>query len=378
MQPRLLHIVSFDNPYPPVYGGVIDVFYKLKALHGLGFEIYLHCFVDQDQPPHPELLRYAKEVHFYRRKKKQSSYKWFSIFPFAVYSRYKKELYVNLKKVNAPILFEGQQSSYVARKHDFGDRKMLIRLHNLEANYFLGQARSATNWFKKAAYFSEYVKYSWFQRDLKKFDAVLALSRFEQHAARQYSDNVFYVPVFHGNEAVAELSGFGKYAIYHGDLRLADNRRAAKFLIEVFHQIPDYPLVIASSGHGDFIKPLITGTRNISYTDIDNDNPAHLTQLLADAHINVMLSFQESGTKLKAVYALFRSRYCIINKNMLDDENLRGLCTMAETQQDFVDAVNLLKTQPFDQTFRRKEVLAEILDDRKNATEILNIINDWP
>jgi len=31
-----LHIISFNIPYPPDYGGVMDVFYKIKALHDLG------------------------------------------------------------------------------------------------------------------------------------------------------------------------------------------------------------------------------------------------------------------------------------------------------------------------------------------------------
>ena len=39
-----LHIVSFNVPYPPDYGGVIDVFYKIKALSELGIKIHLHCF----------------------------------------------------------------------------------------------------------------------------------------------------------------------------------------------------------------------------------------------------------------------------------------------------------------------------------------------
>ena len=34
-----LHIVSFDVPFPPNYGGVIDVYYKCKHLHQLGIEI---------------------------------------------------------------------------------------------------------------------------------------------------------------------------------------------------------------------------------------------------------------------------------------------------------------------------------------------------
>jgi len=374
MQPRPLHIVSFDNPYPPVYGGVIDVYYKLKALHALGFEIYLHCFVDHKIEPDAHLESLTKQVHFYRRKKKQSGYKLLSIYPFAVYSRYRKELYSNIQKVEAPVLFEGQQTSFLAKKHDLKDRKLLLRLHNLEANYFFGQARSETNWFKKAAYFSEFVKYSLYQRDLKRYDAVLALSHYEEKAAKHYTDKVIYVPVFHGNGHVSPLSEFGKYAIYHGDLRLADNRRAAKFLISVFKKIPDYPLVVASGKHGGFVDKLIADAPNISYIEIDNNDPNHLTRLLADAHINVMLSFQESGTKLKAVNSLFRSRFCIINKNMLDDESLRGLCTMAETQQEFIAAINHLKSQPFADGAKREAVLHAILDDHQNALKIAELL----
>ena len=39
-----LHIISFTIPYPPNYGGAIDVFYKIKALHSAGVKVHLHCF----------------------------------------------------------------------------------------------------------------------------------------------------------------------------------------------------------------------------------------------------------------------------------------------------------------------------------------------
>lgn len=373
MERRPLHIVSFDNPYPPVYGGVIDVFYKLAALHALGYDIYLHCFVDDDVKP-PEMLRkFTKEVFFYRRKKKQNSYKMLSIFPFAVRSRYHKDLFVNVMSIDAPILFEGQQTTFLASRHDLSGRKVVLRLHNLEANYFLGQSRSEENWFRKVAYFAEFLKYRRYQSELTKFDAILALSHFEQEQAKKYNEHVVYVPVFHGNVSVAELSGFGKYAFYHGDLRLADNRRAVKFLIGVFRQIPDYPLLIASGGHGEFVETLIKNIPNISQVTIDNSDPGHLTRLLADAHINVMLSFQESGTKLKLVNALYRSRFCVINKNMVDDENLRSLCTMAETKADFIAAVNALKDKPYD-SGKRGTVLKKVLDDAENARKIQSVL----
>ena len=44
MPDKHLHIISFDIPYPPNYGGVIDVYYKIRTLHKLGIKIHLHCF----------------------------------------------------------------------------------------------------------------------------------------------------------------------------------------------------------------------------------------------------------------------------------------------------------------------------------------------
>ncbi|RZJ28406.1 MAG: glycosyltransferase [Flavobacterium sp.] len=367
MEDRRLHIISFDNPYPPVYGGVLDVFFKVRALHKIGFEIYLHCFVDSDRGADDELKKLVKEVHFYRRNKRKSALKLLSPYPFAVHSRYSKDLVANLEKVKAPILFEGQHTTFVTTLHEFPNRKMVLRLHNLEANYYLGQSRSETNHIKKTAYFSEYLKYTFFQKDIAKFDAVLALSRFEFESAKQYNKNMFYIPVFHGNETVANLSEFGKYAFYHGDLRLADNRRAARFLIKAFKKIPDYNLLIASGNDGG-LTSLIADVPNVSFVSFENHD--ELAKLLEDAHINVMLSFQESGTKLKLVNALYNSRFCVINKNMIDDHSVRELCTMAETEQDFVNAVNDLKDKPYADTSRRQKVLDAVLNDVENARKI--------
>ena len=39
-----LHIVSFNVPWPANYGGVMDVFYRLRALSRAGLRIHLHCY----------------------------------------------------------------------------------------------------------------------------------------------------------------------------------------------------------------------------------------------------------------------------------------------------------------------------------------------
>ena len=39
-----LHIVTFNVPWPADYGGVIDVYYRVKALSEMGVRVHLHCY----------------------------------------------------------------------------------------------------------------------------------------------------------------------------------------------------------------------------------------------------------------------------------------------------------------------------------------------
>ena len=57
-----LNVVSFDVPFPPNYGGVIDVYYKLVALRDSGVKIYLHAFVYGRQPS-PQLEQICEKVY---------------------------------------------------------------------------------------------------------------------------------------------------------------------------------------------------------------------------------------------------------------------------------------------------------------------------
>ncbi|MET0760416.1 MAG: hypothetical protein ABWZ56_08340 [Flavobacterium sp.] len=372
MQNKKLHIISFDNPFPPVYGGVIDVFYKIKALHELGIEIYLHCFIDEIKEENSVLKQYVKEVYYYKRNKK-NIFKLLSRFPFAVVSRYHKALISNINNVEAPILFEGLQTTFAMHEHHFKNRKLMLRLHNLEANYFSGLAKSETNLAKRTLFGLEATKYKSYQKIISKFDATFTLSVSETNYVQEHFGNANYIPVFHGNETVVKLSEFGKFALYHGDLRMADNKRAVAFLIKVFKKIPDYKLVIASGCGADFVKNKIITTSNVSFVSIENQE--HLNQLLEEAHLNVMLSFQQSGTKLKLINSLYKSRFCIINRNMVDDENVRNLCEMAESKAEFINVVNRLKNQPYLDNNRREKVLFEVLDDSKNAKKLMEFID---
>lgn len=367
---KKLHIISFDNPFPADYGGVIDVFYKIKALHQHGIKIYLHCFYQDRNHVSETLKKYTEAVYLYPKKRKISYL--FSSFPMSVISRFDKKILDNISKIKAPILIEGLQSSMIVNYLDVNKSDIYLRLHNLESNYYAGMGKNETSFLKKWLYKLEAKKYKKYEEKISLFKHVFSLSSFEFHEVRRKNDNQTYLPVFHGNEVNSNLSQFGEFALYHGDLRLADNKKAASFCISLFKKITDYKLIIASSNGKDFIENLIEKSPNIEFIELKDNS--HLEELLEKAHINILMSFQKSGTKLKIIKALHRSRFCLINQNMVDDEKILDLCTLANTEKEFTEAIQLLKYKPYSDNDRRKTVLKKVYDDSENAQTLINTI----
>lgn len=370
MQKKRLHIISFDNPFPPNYGGVVEVFYKIKALHAIGIEIYLHCFVDEIPTEYKALKEVAKEVFFY--KKNKNPLLFFSSLPLSVRVRDNKKLIENITKINAPILFEGHKTTYWVSKKQLAGFDKYIRLHNLEDLYFSGLASSENSLLKKILYHFEAKKYVKYNSVLSSFIKVFSLSKFENEVTNDQFKNSIYIPVFHGNENVNELSGTGKYALYHGDLRASDNKKSVEFLIDIFKDIKDLDLIIASSSGEQFVTSKIKNIHNISFVKIQDFE--HLKELFTDAQINFSISFQKSGTKLKLLNALFNSRFSIINENIIDDEKITSLCEIASTRDEFISKINDLKNKNFDDFDRRKAILETYMNDVENAHKLAKII----
>ena len=276
MQDKSIHIISFDNPFPPVYGGVIDVFYKIKALHGLGYKIFLHCFVAKIPQDSPELSAITAKVYFY--KSSINPLLFFSRLPYSVVSRNHKQLLHNLQVNDAPILYENLKTTFLIHEKKLENRRNILRLQNIEQDYFFGISKSEHSYLRKVSFYFEALKYKRYEKVIKKFNHVLAISNFEHNYISSKFNNSTYIPVFHGNAKVVDLDGFGKYAFYHGDLNTADNREVVRFLISVFKEIPDYKLLIAAGVNAAFVTELIKDHTNIEFISFHDFK--HLQQLM--------------------------------------------------------------------------------------------------
>ena len=95
-----LHIVSFDVPWPADYGGVIDVFYKVKALAEIGVRIHLHCF-EYGRAEAPELAEICESVHYYKRD--TGKHQLLSSLPYVVHANARTRLTVKSSPPPAPV-----------------------------------------------------------------------------------------------------------------------------------------------------------------------------------------------------------------------------------------------------------------------------------
>ncbi len=373
MENKNLHIISFNIPFPANYGGVIDVFYKIKALHDQGISIILHAF-EYGREQSPELEKYCTQVYYYHRSTNIT--KQFSKLPFIVKTRNVNELLRNLKKDGHPILFEGLHTCYFLNHPDLAKRKKYIRMHNVEWQYYDHLAKMESNILKKTYFKLESEKLRFFENKIKNVNGVLAISKMDENYFKEkYSKiSTHYIPAFHPNERVEIKEGRGEYILFHGDLSVKDNEQAAIFLLEKIMQNVDYQLVIAGLNPSGKLKSLVEKTENVKLEA--NVSNKEMESLIKNAHVNILLSFQSAGMKLKLLNALFKGRFCVVNDFMVKNTGLEDLCFVGKSSEDFQKILREVFQKEFsaNEILKRKEKLEIDFSNQKLASKIKNLI----
>lgn len=369
MKNKALHIVALNIPYPANYGGVIDIFYKLKALKDLGIKIHLHCFkYDREETIKLGLL--CSSVHYYPRK--MSWFNLFSNIPFIVNTRKSKNLLKNLEKINAPILFEGLHTTYYLNHSKINQRTQLVRAHNIESDYYKMLAIAEKKIIPKLYLLSEHLKIKLYEKKLKNADAILSISQ-KDHEHFNEIGNSHYIKAFHPNKDVLSKTGLGEYAIYHGNLSVAENENAALYLIKhVFKKI-DYPFVITGYKPGKHLRKEITKHNHIRL--VENPEEALLDNLIKNAQIQVLYTQQATGIKLKLLKSLYHGRHCIANNQMLIGTELENACHTVEKPEEWLAKIKELENIPFSdkEIEKRKKTLDKFncIDEAKKITQLI-------
>lgn len=366
-----LHVISFDVPYPANYGGVIDVYYKLKALAAEGVKIHLHCF-EYGREQAKELEDICHSVYYYKRQTSRNNL--LRTRPFIVVTRESAELIKRLLKDKHPILFEGLHTCFYLDDKRLKDRVKIVRSHNIEHDYYLNLAKVERDVFKKSYFYNESFKLKRFEKVMGQAHAIAAISKNDTHYLASKYKNVHYITAFHPNQEVRVEEGQGTFALYHGSMDVGENNEAALFLVnQVFNDI-DIPLVIAGKKPSKELKEAVAKNKNISLeSDVTTEE---IYELIKKAQINILPTFQATGIKLKLLAALYNGRHCLVNNFMVENTGLEKLCIVKNTSEEMKKAVLQLSKKPFDadELGKREKVLLSEFSNAEAGRKLISVI----
>ncbi|MBE9518660.1 MAG: glycosyltransferase family 1 protein, partial [Bacteroidetes bacterium] len=100
-----------------------------------------------------------------------------------------------------------------------------------------------------------------------------------------------------------------------------------------------------------------------------------LDKLIAQAQINLLLTRQATGIKLKLLHVLYAGRHCLVNPEMVEGSGLESLCTVAKEGREMEDQIHKLMLLAFEesQIRTRKKALQEF-SNRAGAEKILRML----
>ncbi len=118
--------------------------------------------------------------------------------------------------------------------------------------------------------------------------------------------------------------------------------------------------------------------KHSNITVIPNPDDSEMFELIRDAHVNVLVTFQATGLKLKLLNTLYQGRFCLVNSKMLNGTGLNELCVVGDTAH----AQKVLLKDLFHREFKepaiilRKEVLNKIYSNEHNAKKLIDLVFD--
>lgn len=257
-----------------------------------------------------------------------------------------------------PVLFEGLHTTYLLKALRKSGKKSFVRTHNIEHDYYRDLAKSERSLLRKAFFRVEAWKLKNFESILSDADGLIAISKEDENHFKAFNKNTIFIPPFHPEpKAISALSP-EKYAFYHGNFEVSENRRAAEFLINRVLQDFNLKLVIAGKSVNKLGK--MAGGKKIILVDSPTED--EMLKWASQAAVHLLPTFQPTGFKLKFLYSLYTAKSIIANENMVHGTGLEGFVHLANSVSEWKAAINLALENPGSEPviFRDKALSQEV------------------
>lgn len=341
------------------------MFYKLKGLREAGYDIILHTYYYGNRTPQPVLEEICSKVHYYERATGWRSQ--FSKEPYIVASRKNIDLLENLCKDDHPILFEGLHTCGFLSHPRLAKRRKIVRTHNIEHDYYGSLAAQAGMSWRALFYRIESEKLRRFEGVLSHADVICAITEADREylSSRFPGKEIIHLPCFFDTSHLSPGQDANEvetepFVLYHGNLGVEENQRVMHYICEeIAPRCQEVQFVIAGRNPGPVQAP-----KNVRI--VADPDGEELDRMVERAHIHLMLTFQNTGIKLKLLNCLTKgSGHIIANSDMLHGHTLGRFCTHADSADQIADSVKTLMGKKADggMVTERRKALSKMKEE---------------
>lgn len=345
------------------------MFFKIKALADAGVKVHLHAFT-YGRKTHEMLEQFCHSVHLYDRQ--MNPLLMLSGKPFIVRSRKSDELLERLGADDHPILFEGDHTTFYIDHPQLRDKRKYLRIHNIESDYYRALSKVEYSIFKRLYLRLESWKLSRYHPSRHAQGVIVLSEKDGQHVGLENRPTHF-IPPFHGSREPIFHERKRPFALYHANLTVGENRQALQFLLDEVFRDSSHRLMIYGDGMDPKMSQQVDGMSNVSHYEGPQDE---LLQLIIEAQVNVLPTFQSTGMKLKLLYSLFNGGHCLVNPPMVEGTGLGDLCEVAQDGAAMREALDTLMEEDFHSSAfeARRKILVGRFSNSKNAQKLIEVL----
>ena len=205
---------------------------------------------------------------------------------------------------------------------------------------------------------------------------ILAVSNNDAIFYREELDkgSTVYLPVFIPYSEIKSLEGIGTFCLYHGNLSVAENEKAVVWMLSKVFSLAKVPFIIAGKDPSRRLIKKVLKNKNVQL--VSNPSDEKLNDLISNAQIHVLPSFNTTGIKLKLINALYNGRHCVVNDEAVEGSGLEDACHIGTTSHAIASIITQLYHHPFgeEEINLRKKLLGQIFNNKANARQLIQLI----
>ncbi len=369
---KILHVVSFDVPYPPDYGGASAVLQLLILLQANGVHVILHVYTYRDRKVTDTLKELCFRVFEYKRDLGFS--KQFSTLPYIVNTRNAPKLLENLHLDHYPILFEGIHTTKYLPELLKAKRKIFLRAHNYEAAYYSELAKFETSILKKIYFKLE--SYRLKKYEMRIVSMVRKVFCFTEKDAKTFTsfgaDSIIFNPnIIDIKPNIKE--GKGIYLLIHANLSINDNVHSSLQVLKNIADKVEVKIVLTGKNPTPFLISECLKYANVEL--IANPLDSELISLIQNAHINLCYSEISEGFKIRIRTLLQYGRFILSNDAFCEDTSIQEMMIMENKLTKWSDRIMELMQKSFDNSdLKTRQRKLDNLQKGNNINDVINIL----